>query len=140
VHIVARPLAPDETDYELITLSVSLGFLSLAIGWFAMHLPWPICAFHALTGHPCATCGATRSAIAFFHAQFLTAWKWNPLAFLAYCALSVFNVYAFAVLVLRRRRLRVTNLTENQRNVTRIAILASIALNWVYLLLANPSL
>src|SRR3981081_3786522 len=107
MQIARRPLAPGETDHEFIWLSVSLGGLALAATWLALRLPWPICLFHALTGHPCATCGATRSAIAFFNAQFFTAWKWNPLAFVVYCALSIFDVYAFVVLVTRAPRLRI---------------------------------
>jgi len=134
VQITARPLAPGEIDCELLTLTVSLGSLGLAVAWFALHLPWPICVFHALTGHPCATCGATRSAIAFFHADFLTAWKWNPLAFIAYCGLTAFNIYAFVVLVTGTKRLRVFNVTDSEKRFIRIALFSLIAVNWTYLL------
>src|SRR4030088_1376904 len=106
MQLSRRPIAPGELDHELLWLSVSLGALAAAALWFALHLPWPICLFHALTGHPCATCGATRSAIAFFHGHFFDSWKWNPLAFLAYCSLSIFNIYAFLVFVMRWPRLR----------------------------------
>src|ERR1700704_7020244 len=97
MQLSRRPIAPGELDHELIWLAVSLGALAAAALWFALHLPWPICVFHTLTGHPCATCGATRSAIAFFHGQFFSAWKWNPLAFVGYCTLSIFNAYAATV-------------------------------------------
>src|SRR3954464_13684961 len=106
MQIARRPLAPGETDYELLWLCVSLGGLALAAGWLALRLPWPICLFHTLTGHPCATCGATRSAIAFFHGNFLAALKWNPLAFAGYSALSLFDVYAFSVFMMRAPRVR----------------------------------
>ena len=140
MQIARRPLAPGETDHEFIWLSVSLGGLALAATWLALRLPWPICLFHALTGHPCATCGATRSAIAFFHAQFFTAWKWNPLAFVVYCALSIFDVYAFVVLVTRAPRLRIAQLTQSEKKFIRVSFVSFLALNWFYLLIVNPSL
>src|SRR5438045_9474065 len=98
MQIVRRPLTPDETNHELLWLRVSLGGLGLAASWFALNLPWPICLFHALTDRPCLTCGATRSAVAFFAAHFLAAFQWIPLAFRFYCALPLFIVYALCVL------------------------------------------
>ncbi len=132
MRVVCRPLAPREIDHELLWLSVSLGGLGLAAGWLAAGLPWPSCFFHAVTGHPCLTCGATRSAIAFFHGNFAAAWKWNPLAFTIYTALSIFDGYAFAVLVLRRPRLRIVGLTNGEKAVARIGLIALLALNWAY--------
>jgi hypothetical protein len=78
--------------------------------------------------------------MAFFHAHFLTALQWNPLAFLCYCALSLFNVYAFAALVTRASRLRIIQVTPSERKFVRGSAIALLALNWSYLLLANPSL
>jgi hypothetical protein len=140
VQIVRRPLAPGETNHELLWLSVSSGGLALAAMWLALGLPWPICLFHTLTGHPCLTCGATRSAVAFFHARFLTAFQWNPLAFVFYCSLSIFNIYAFAVIIMHWPRLRILRLTPSEKTFIRGSIIALFALNWVYLLLTNPPL
>ena len=140
MQIVRRPLAPGETNHELIWLSVSSGGLMLAATWLALKLPWPICFFHTLTGRPCLTCGATRSAIAFFHAHFLAAFEWNPLAFLCYCGLLLFNVYAFQVVVLRAPPLRIVRLRASERKFFRGFLISLLALNWVYLLLANPTL
>jgi hypothetical protein len=140
VQIVRRPLAAGETNHELLWPSVSSGGLALAAMWLALRLPWPICLFHALTGHPCLTCGATRSAVAFFHAHFLTAFQWNPLAFLFYCALSLFNIYALAVILMHWPRLRIAGPTASERTFIRGSIIALFALNWVYLLLTNPPL
>jgi hypothetical protein len=140
MQIARRPLAPGETDHELIWLSVSLGGLGLAATWLALHLPWPICLFHALTGQPCATCGATRSAVAFFHGQFFSAWKWNPLAFVVYCALSIFDAYAAIVLITRAPRLRLARITAPEKKFIRASVVSLFAVNWIYLLIANPSL
>jgi hypothetical protein len=140
MQIIRRPLAPGETDYELLWLSVSSGGLVLSVAWLTLKLPWPICFFHALTGHPCLTCGATRSATAFFHAHFLVAFEWNPLAFLFYGGLTLFNVYAMAVLVTRSPRLRIAQLSAGEKKFIRCSVIALLFVNWIYLLLANPSL
>jgi hypothetical protein len=140
MQIVRRPLAPGETNHELLWLSVSCGGLALAATWLALKLPWPLCLFHVLTGHPCLTCGATRSAVAFFHAQFFAAFQWNPLAFLFYCLLSIFNVYAFTVIIMHWPRLRIARVTASERTFIRGSIIALFTLNWVYLLIANPGL
>jgi hypothetical protein len=133
MRVTARPLTPGEIDYELITLAASLGGLGLAAAWLALGLPWPVCVFHALTGQPCLSCGMTRSAIAFFHAHFFTAWKWNPLAFAVYSSVAIIDAYAFAVLVTRAPRLR-ASFTASEKSVARGIVIAAILVNWVYLL------
>ncbi|MEY2546152.1 MAG: hypothetical protein QOG48_1269 [Verrucomicrobiota bacterium] len=138
MRAVARPLAPGELDYELIFLCASLGGFAAAAAWFLLKLPWPICLFHAVTGHPCLTCGATRSAIALFHGQFLAAWKWNPLAFATYCTMSIFDVYALSVVVSRGRRLRFV-LAPGEKFFLRISVGALLLANWTYVLITNPS-
>lgn len=137
MQLVRRPLAPSETDYEFIWLLVCVGGFAVAAIWLELTLPWPICLFHAITGHPCATCGATRSAIAFFHGHFLSALKWNPLAFVAYCAIVIFNVYALAVLIARAPRLRLLNFAPAEKNILRATAVALVLGNWIYLLMTN---
>ena len=127
-------LSPGEIDHELVWLSVSLGSLAFAAVWFAMHLPWPHCFFLTITGHPCLTCGATRAAFAFFHLDFWSAWKWNPLVFIILCSISIFDAYAFAVLIGRLPRLRLTRLDPREKIVVRIAIVLLLLANWIYLL------
>jgi hypothetical protein len=134
MQLTRRRLVPNELDHELIWLSVSLGSLALAVIWFALRLPWPRCVFLEVTGHPCVTCGATRSAIAFFHADFWSAWKWNPLVFLFLSGLSIFDAYAFAVVVIRAPRLRVVQFTPAQKIVLRFLAVILLLLNWIYLL------
>lgn len=140
MQIIRRPLAPGETDHELVWLTISSSGLALAATWLGLGLPWPICPFHEITGHPCLTCGATRSAIAFFHAQFLAAFEWNPLAFVCYCGLSLFNLYAFSVIVTGWPRLRIAQITASETKLVRASFVALLAVNWSYLLLANPRL
>src|SRR5438105_15959299 len=114
MQIVRLPLDPGETNPELLWLGVSSGGLVLPASWFALKLPWPICLFHALTGHPCLTCGATRSAVAFFHAHFFAAFQWKPLAFVFYSSLSMFYIYALAVIVIRVHTFSIELLTHSE--------------------------
>jgi hypothetical protein len=134
-------LAPGELDHELIWLTVSLGSLAVAAVWFALGLPWPHCIFLAVTGHPCITCGATRAAIAFFHLDFWSAWQWNPLVFTTLCGLSIFDAYAFAVLVVRAPRLRlVQQFTRSEKSFLRLIAVILLLSNWIYLLSRPPGL
>ena len=137
MQFVRRPLAPRETDYEFIWLLVCAGTFVFAAAWLALRLPWPACIFHAVTGFPCATCGATRSAVALFHGQFLAAWKWNPLAFASYLAIIIFNLYAVGVVVTRAPRLRLVSFAPAEKKFLRLSAIALLLANWIYLLVAN---
>jgi hypothetical protein len=128
-----RSLARDELDHELLWFSISLGGLVCAAAWLTFGLPWPVCWFHEITGHPCATCGATRAAITFFHGDLLGAMRWNPLAFAIYCGISVFDAYALGVLVTRAPRLRVA-FSDGEKRILRGFAIAVLLLNWAYLL------
>jgi len=134
MQLTRRRLAPNELDHELIWLTVSLGSLGLAIVWFVLRLPWPHCIFLAITRQPCLTCGATRAAIAFFHLDFWSAWKWNPLVFTILCSLSIFDAYAFTVLVVRAPRLRIAQFTPAERIFVRVVAIVLLLSNWIYLL------
>ena len=62
----------------------------------------------------------------------------NPLAFLAYCGIVVFDLYALVALLLRAPRLRLIHFTPNERIFFRSLAVALIAANWLYLLAARP--
>ena len=133
--LTCRRLDSSEVNHELVWLAVSLGSLALAAGWFAVGLPWPRCLFHDFTGLPCLTCGATRSTTAFFHGHFFAAWQWNPLVFGLLCSVSVFDAYAFVVLISRAPRLRIVNLKATEKEFIRLAVIIVALSNWIYLLL-----
>ncbi|MGH8095017.1 MAG: DUF2752 domain-containing protein [Chthoniobacterales bacterium] len=133
-----RQLAPQEVDHELLWLLVSLGtFAGLAV-WLTTGLPTPHCAFRGLTGLPCATCGATRAAWQFLHGHFNTSFLFNPLAFLTFCGIIVFDLYALAVLLLRAPRVRLGHVSPTEKFVARSVAVALLAGNWLYLLAARP--
>jgi hypothetical protein len=129
-----RPRSAREPDHELIWLAVSVATIAGGVAWLALGLPWPRCPFFSVTGLPCLTCGATRSAIAFLHRDFLSALRWNPLVFAAFCGLIVFDLYALIVVTGRTLRLRVVEWTVAEKKTVRIAVISLLALNWIYLL------
>jgi hypothetical protein len=134
MQVSCRHLGSNESDHELIWLTVSLGSLGIAALWFSLGLPWPRCVFHELTGVPCVSCGMTRCGIQFFHGHFLAALKWNPLVFAVLCGMTAFDVYAFAVVTTRAPRFRIVFRSQTEKQYARTIVIASLALNWVYLL------
>jgi hypothetical protein len=134
MRLVWRRLPPQEFNHELVWLAVSTAALVAGAVWLGFGLPRLRCPFLSVTGYPCLTCGATRCAIALLHGDFLRAWSWNPLAFLALSGVALFDVYALIVLLARSPRLRVIDWTRGEKNAVRIAVVLLIAVNWVYLL------
>jgi hypothetical protein len=134
MRLVWRRSAPGEFNHELVWLVVSLAVLLAGAIWLGLRFPTLRCPFLAVSGYPCLTCGATRCAIAFLHGNLPAAWHWNPLALIALCGLAIFDVYAAIVLVTGARRLCLMDLSRREKNVARVAIVALIALNWIYLL------
>src|SRR4051812_47780425 len=134
MELCRRRLRPGELDHESLWLGVSLGGLVSAALWLRLALPWPQCTFLGLTGHPCLTCGATRAAIAFFHGHFLAALRWNPLAFVFFCGVAAFDIYAAVTLVSGAPRLRVVLPGVGEKRWIRISFVLMLVLNWIYLL------
>jgi hypothetical protein len=128
-----RPTA-EGSDHELIWLSVSLAAFGAGALWLYFGFANLRCALLSATGFPCLTCGATRCAIALAHGHVAQAWHWNPLALLALCGVAIFDVYAGVVLVGQLPRLRVVDWTRAEKNVVRLAVVALIAVNWIYLM------
>jgi Protein of unknown function (DUF2752) len=134
MRVVWRRIPREEFNHELVWLVVSLTAFAGAAVWLGFGFHWPRCFFLAATGHPCLTCGATRCAIALSHGDFSGAWTWNPLAFLGLIALVPFDLYAGLVLLTRGPRLRVIDWTRPEKNAARVAVIALLAVNWIYLL------
>jgi hypothetical protein len=134
MRVVRRRIPAAGFNHELVWLVVSV---ATAIGgaiWLGLGLPALRCPFLAVTGYPCLTCGATRCAIAFSHGNFFAAWLWNPLALVALCGVALFDVYALIVLVTGALRLRLIDWSRAEKNVVRVAVVALIVVNWIYLL------
>ena len=131
-------LPPEEIDHELLWLLISVStFLALSL-WLSAGLATPRCAFRAITGFPCLTCGATRSAWQFLHGHFAASLAFNPLAFLCYCGLVAYDVYALAVISLRAPRLRLGKFSPAEKRMARSLAITLLAANWLYLLTMRP--
>ena len=137
MEITARRLAPQEIDHELVWLLVSLGtFAGLAL-WRWARLAMPRCVFHSLTGLPCVTCGATRSAWQFLHGHFLASFLFNPLAFLACCGITLFDFYAAVIVLTSAPRFRLEKFSVPEKAILRGLAVFLIAANWLYLITAG---
>ena len=132
-----RRLRPGELDHEIIWLAVSLGALVGAWAWLYMRLPIPECAFHRLTGIACPTCGVTRCLRYTFHRDWWAAAGTNPLAFLGYGAVALYDAYAAIVLAFRLPRLRFEGVSARAGRIIRYAAIAAIAGNWAWLVWAR---
>ena len=134
MQLYRHQITAQEIDHELIWLLVSLGTLLGFALWLAARLPMPPCVFHTLTGLPCITCGATRSAFQFLHGHFVASLVFNPLAFITFCSVTIFDLYAVAVLITRAPRFRLINFTDAEKLLVRGGGIALLAGNWLYLL------
>jgi hypothetical protein len=96
------------------------------------HLPVTMCTFKALTGWACMTCGTTRALAHLFQLDVAGALAMNPLATLGVVGLVPWALADLA-LVPRGRALDV-ELAPPLGHVVRVAVVAAILANWVYLL------
>jgi hypothetical protein len=127
-------LAPKETDFELLFLVVSSVAAVSCLVWLAAGLPWPGCWFRRLTGLPCPTCGATRTALSLIHGNLVAALRQNPLIFVCYIGTIILNLYGVSVLLFQFPRLRLTGLPIDLKRSLSVLAVAALALNWAYLL------
>jgi hypothetical protein len=129
-----RRLRPGEIDHELIWLAVSLFVLVGAWFWLDRGIPLPGCVFHRITGLPCPTCGLTRCLRYTFHGNWPAAAGINPLGFLGYGAVFVYDVYAAVVLAFGLPRLRIEDYTASFGQVVRFTVIGAVLVNWAWLI------
>jgi hypothetical protein len=121
IHIVWGPMA--------FMFLVAAGMYKGLIGLL------PRCIFHELTGIPCLTCGATRSAVSLSGFDLISSLMYNPLVPLFFIGVMALSLTAFAGVVFNKS-LKL-ELTPVQRKSIRITVICLIVANWVYLVAAG---
>lgn len=102
--------------------------------WIAIAPLLGSCTFRNLTGIPCPSCGATRTALALLDLELATAAAVNPLATIAGLVFVIGGGLAL-VWVLLRGRVPAYKMRWSRRWI--IATVGIILINWVYLILTD---
>ena len=95
------------------------------------------CPFRAIAGIPCPTCGATRAAVAMGSLDVRRAFALNPLVAVGWWAAALFVPYAAVVVLWRRDRLRLADVTARDANVLRALVIGVVLANWAYVIAAG---
>ena len=129
VNVHARPGA-----LPLGAILLAGGVLGgLAVAVFGLdRLPFPVCAFKAITGFPCLTCGSTRAVGRLFAGDVWGAFAMNPLT-----TLVVFGIVPWGLadlLLLARRRALQVDLSRTAALAAQGTAVALVLANWAYLI------
>lgn len=107
-----------------------------AVGLLGLdRLPFTACYFKAFTGLPCPSCGSTRTAACLAHGNLPAAFAMNPLAAAVLLALVAWAI-ADLVLMTRGRALGL-EVSPRLGGPLRVAAVAVVLANWVYLIAAG---
>jgi hypothetical protein len=129
-----RPLTRAERQLAVVWGGLALAVVALEPLWVVIAPLLRPCLLRSLTGIPCPTCGATRGALALLDGRLLEALALNPLVTAGAVAFLVGGVAAplWAWLA------GTTPVIEGPLPVwLRVAIVAAIAANWVWLIAAS---
>lgn len=132
MRLVARPGATPLGAIFLacgIVMAAGIGLLQLD------RLPIALCAFKAVTGVPCLTCGTTRALARLFTLDAPGAVAMNPLA--AAVGLALVPWGAADLFLLARERALALEIAPGLAPVVRVAAVALVAANWAYLIVAG---
>jgi hypothetical protein len=129
-----RPLAPGDTDHETLWAWVGLATAVMAVAWLAL-VEWPpvVCPMRAVSGWPCPTCGATRTALALAAGEVGLALRMNPLVASGLLLTIPYLAYAAIVSALRLPRLRV-RVGAREAFAVRVAAVSLVLANWAFLI------
>lgn len=126
-----RPATREERQLAWLWAAAALSAIALRPFWLLIAPILPACPLRTLTGVPCPTCGSTRAGLSLAQGDPLGALHLNPLATLAGIGFVLGGVVAPAWIGLVRR---VPDLPSRWPVGLRVAALAAIVANWVWLL------
>lgn len=122
-----------------IEFGIIYGMIALLILGAARFLPLlalaPSCAFKALTGFPCPTCGSTRSIVHLAHIDLFSAFSMNPLICVVFLAAVPIFLYCVTTLVFDLSRISLS-LAAGEKDFFRFCAFVIVLSNWLYLLFA----
>jgi len=123
-----------ELNLPLIYVPVA-GCVFVFVYFLYNRLPPMPCVFKTITGYPCPTCGSTRLVVHLLRLDIISAFRSNPLVFLAGLVFLAWVGYGFYMAV-SGRKIQVS-LTNREGLVLRLGLAAAVVLNWLYLLLSG---
>ncbi len=123
------PIGKSERTGRLLFFGCLTGLVAWLIFWPQVFPSPSFCAFHSMTGLPCAFCGGTRAV------RSLVAGDWEHALYLNPLAVAVVLVGGPILLVLLAEALRGKRFLPPFNNTTRVVLLtlgAIILLPWTY--------
>jgi hypothetical protein len=112
-----------------VVIAAAVGLLHLD------HLSFTFCAFKAVTGLPCMSCGTTRALGRLFHLDLPGAVTMNPLS--AAVALALVPWGLVDLVLLPRGRALVLEISRGLAPFVRVTAVALVFANWAYLIVAG---
>ena len=114
--------------FFVLTISMLFGFLIVKLGL----LPDMKCQFKSYTGYPCPTCGTTRLVLSLYNLDIVSAFKYNPFMFLFGVFLGLWSLTGFLPVFFKKKL--VVSVSERERKVIVLVLIALFLLNWIYLI------
>jgi hypothetical protein len=130
-----RPLVAPALIPPVITTAAMAALLGVARVYDSLPLQLPPCGLRTLTGIPCIGCGGTRAMRALAQGDLIGALAFNPLVFIAACAVPIWLASAW----IRHRRFPDTApLRPIPLPWIVVGLIAILAANWIYLICFLP--
>ena len=133
MHFVLKKRTPGQIEFGIIYGGIVL--LALLAGRFLpVRALAPSCAFKALAGMPCPTCGSTRSIVHLSHGDVASAFFMSPLVLAGALAALVYLLYSLVTFFFDVPRI-VVSLSGKEKDRIRALAALLILVNWLYLVI-----